>query len=252
MNIVYYHSYQENNYDLTVFEGEEFALKFKTNPSTGYGWIFLNENILNDSIQLTNRTRIENPNPENLVGQPEFYYIFFKAIKQTTQPTIMNFVYKREWEEEILTNITVNITILKDKCKNNCKFLNNIDLSEPKFFNIQLKDNDSKEYFYLTVKEDVSSYYYIYGENDDDSLGIELYDNIINCTEELSNKYLIFSNNEKIILSITNIHKNTLTNFYVLKLGDKNKADILNEGEILVFKIDPSENEIIKNIKANI
>ena len=75
----------------------------------------------------------------------------------------MNFVYKREWEEEILTNITVNITILKDKCKNNCKFLNNIDLSEPKFFNIQLKDNDSKEYFYLTVKEDVSSYYYIYG-----------------------------------------------------------------------------------------
>ena len=163
LNIVYYHSYQENNYDLTVFEGEEFALKFKTNPSTGYGWIFLNENILNDSIQLTNRTRIENPNPENLVGQPEFYYIFFKAIKQTTQPTIMNFVYKREWEEEILTNITVNITVFKDKCKNNYIFLDGLDLSDPKFFNIQLKDNDSKEYFYLTVKEDVSSYYYIYG-----------------------------------------------------------------------------------------
>ena len=250
LNIIYYHSYQEKNYELTFFEGEEFAFKFKTNPSTGYGWIFLNQNILDDNIQLINRTKIENTNPENLVGEPEYYYIFFKAINQTTQPKILNFVYKREWEEETLTNITVNITVFKDKCKNSYKFLNNLDLSEPKFFNIQLEDKDSKEYFYLTVKEDVSSYYYIYGENDDDSLGIELYDNIINCTKELSNKNLIFSNTDKIILSIANTYKNTLSNFYVLKLGNKDEASVLNEGEILAFQIDPSENKIIKNIKT--
>ena len=117
LNITYGDSYQENNYELTVFEGDEFALKFETNPSTGYSWTFVNEQNLGDNIQLINKTNAENSNSKNLLGQPANYYLFFKAIKKTTQPKNLNFVYKRSWEEELWTNTTVVITVSDEDSK---------------------------------------------------------------------------------------------------------------------------------------
>ena len=140
LNISYSYSYQENNYELTVFEGDEFALKFETNPSTGYSWTFVNEKNLGDNIQLINKTNVENSNSRNKLGQPEYYYLFFKAIKQATQPKNLNFVYKRSWDKEPLTNTTVIITIFKSSDKDSNKENDDtmINLNNPYFYMLLL------------------------------------------------------------------------------------------------------------------
>ena len=39
-----------NKYEFEVKKGEEFALKFESNPSTGFSWHFLNLDEVNDSL----------------------------------------------------------------------------------------------------------------------------------------------------------------------------------------------------------
>ena len=42
---------KKNEVSITVKEGEEFALKFRGNPTTGYTWVLLNTDQLKDSLK---------------------------------------------------------------------------------------------------------------------------------------------------------------------------------------------------------
>ena len=259
VNIEYsYNNENEKVFELTVSEGEEFALRFYNNISLGFRWFFLNKNILilNDYIQFMNRTTEPKNYGRQLLGAGGYFYLFYKALKRTNQPINLYFTWKRDlMGEETLMNIIVKITVCKivfnAKCINNVKLLQNLDLSSPKFYNLEFREKNVIEYIYLTVKDDISyDFYYLYYEKGDD-LHIEIsYEQNLNSSKEISNTYPIFQKSDKILLSITNNEYNLLINFYVLKLGNIYDSDILYEGEILAFGIDSSQKEIIKNIKT--
>ena len=44
----------ENSVDISVSEGEEFALKFRGNPTTGYTWVLLNTEDVDGCLLGTN------------------------------------------------------------------------------------------------------------------------------------------------------------------------------------------------------
>ncbi len=247
-----YIDYQSNsnNYNLIVAEGEEFAIKFLSNPSTGYDWFLLNEEILDESfIKYINTTYEKNDEEEHLDGAPISYYLFFKALKQTDKEIYLDYVYKRDWEEEILTNASITIKICKLKkngiCQNDLTSLNDLDLNSPKYYYFESKKMNQPENFYLTVKEDKSyDYYYIYTDNKNCDLDIKKIDNQGN--EIISNENPFFKTSDKVVLSPQCSNDNSIISFYVIKLTDLKQSDSIKEGEMLSFKIVTKENQITK------
>ena len=253
-NIYIDYQSDSNNYNLIVAEGEEFAIKFLSNPSTGYNWFLLNEEILDESfIKYINTTYEKNDEEENLDGAPISYYLFFKALKQTDQEIYLDYVYKRDWEEEIISNASITIKICKLKkngiCQNDLTSLSDLDLNSPKYYYFESKEMNQPEKFYLTVKEDKSyDYYYIYTDNKNCDLDIKKIDNQGN--EIISNENPCFKTSDKVVLSPQCSSDNSIINFYVIKLTDLKQSESIKEGEILSFKIDTNENQITKNIKT--
>ena len=246
-NIYIDYKSKSNNYNLIVAEGEEFAIKFHSNPSTGYNWFLLNEEILDKSfIKYINTTYEKNNEEEHLDGAPISYYLFFKALKQTDQEINLDYAYKRGWEEKISTNASISIKICKLKkdgiCQNDLTSLNDLDLNSPKYYYFESKKMNQPEKFYLTVKEDKSyDYYYIYTDNkncDLDNQGNEI----------ISNENPCFKTSDKVVLSPQCSSDNSIISFYVIKLTDLKQSESIKEGEILSFKIDTKENQITKNI----
>ena len=85
--------------ELNVRFGEEFYLKLKTNPSTGYSWTFLNQAEIDDTLTLL-RTYSENPqlNSEKpLIGAGGFRYYHFKAVKKTKEPVSIKLSYSKSY-----------------------------------------------------------------------------------------------------------------------------------------------------------
>ena len=44
----------QNEVDISIAKGEEFALKFRGNPTTGFTWVLLNTEEVNGPLQGTN------------------------------------------------------------------------------------------------------------------------------------------------------------------------------------------------------
>ena len=83
-----------NKYEFEVKKGEEFALKFESNPSTGFSWHFLNLDEVNDSLELL-RTSFEGPNDPKIRGKGGYMYFHFKAIEVTKEAKQLQFSYYR-------------------------------------------------------------------------------------------------------------------------------------------------------------
>ena len=93
-----------NANEINVKEGEEFALKFRGNPTTGYTWVLLNTNDVNGSLQGTNfdskgsAEYLPDSKDNLLVGGAGSFYYKFKAVKAANEAKVLNFSYQRTWE----------------------------------------------------------------------------------------------------------------------------------------------------------
>ena len=72
---------------INVSEGEEFALKFRGNPTTGYTWVLLNTEEVDGSLKATNfesdgiADYVADSKDELLVGGAGSFFYKFKAVK---------------------------------------------------------------------------------------------------------------------------------------------------------------------------
>ena len=110
---------QKNEISITVKEGEEFALKFRGNPTTGYTWVLLNTEQLKDSLKGLNFENdgiaeyVADSKDRLLVGGAGNFYYKFKALKVTNEEHVLNFSYRRTWEKNnneptTVVKITIN------------------------------------------------------------------------------------------------------------------------------------------------
>ncbi len=91
------------NNELDVKLGEEFTLKFKSNPTTGYSWKFLNKEEVSDSIQFLRSKYVPSPSPNNhiiIVGRGGEEYFYFKARKVTNEAQTLKFAYSKFFGKE--------------------------------------------------------------------------------------------------------------------------------------------------------
>ena len=108
-----------NEFTVDVKEGEEFALKLRGNPTTGYSWFLLNPNDVTDSLQASNlssegkATYIPDSNDPNLVGGAGAYYYKFKAVKVANEPKVLHFLYQRAWlkNENSVPTVSVKVNV---------------------------------------------------------------------------------------------------------------------------------------------
>ena len=110
---------QKNEISITVKEGEEFALKFRGNPTTGYTWVLLNTEQLKDSLKGLNFENdgiaeyVADSKDRLLVGGAGNFYYKFKALKVTNEEHVLNFSYRITWEKNnneptTVVKITIN------------------------------------------------------------------------------------------------------------------------------------------------
>ena len=109
----------ENEVDISVSQGEEFALKFRGNPTTGYTWVLLNTEDVEGSLQATNfdsdgiADYVADSKDKLLVGGAGSFYYKFKAVKVSNEAKVLKFSYQRTWENNAnsLPNAVVKITV---------------------------------------------------------------------------------------------------------------------------------------------
>ena len=109
----------ESTTDISVSQGEEFALKFRGNPTTGYTWVLLNTEDVEGSLQATNfdsdgiADYVADSKDKLLVGGAGSFYYKFKAVKVSNEAKVLKFSYERTWEknENKLPNAVVKITV---------------------------------------------------------------------------------------------------------------------------------------------
>ena len=108
-----------NEVAISVSEGEEFALKFRGNPTTGYTWVLLNAEEVQGPLLGTNfeadgiADYVADSKDKYLVGGAGSFYYKFKAAKVANEAKILRFSYQRTWEnnENILPDAVVKITV---------------------------------------------------------------------------------------------------------------------------------------------
>ena len=109
----------ENEVDISVSQGEEFALKFRGNPTTGYTWVLLNTEDVEGSLKATNfdsdgiADYVADSKDKLLVGGAGSFYYKFKAVKVSNEAKVLKFSYQRTWENNAnsLPNAVVKITV---------------------------------------------------------------------------------------------------------------------------------------------
>ena len=90
---------------LKVKEGEDFALKFRGNPTTGYTWVLLNTEEVNGPLKATNfesdgiAEYVAESKDKLLVGGAGNFYYKFKALKVDNEEKVLKFSYRRTWEK---------------------------------------------------------------------------------------------------------------------------------------------------------
>ena len=104
-------------FTVDVKKGEEFALKLRGNPTTGYSWFLLNPNDVTDSLQASNisaegtATYVPDSKDPMLVGGGGAYYYKFKAVKVANEPKVLNFLYQRAWLKNENSAPTVSVKV---------------------------------------------------------------------------------------------------------------------------------------------
>ena len=97
--------------EFKVRKGETFALKFYSNPSTGYSWDFLNKDEVSDSL-LFIKSKYESPKtPMHMVGVGGNMYYYFKGVEIINETKILKFSYRRFGKNNGLPNQIVKITV---------------------------------------------------------------------------------------------------------------------------------------------
>ena len=104
---------------INVSEGEEFALKFRGNPTTGYTWVLLNTEEVDGSLKATNfesdgiADYVADSKDELLVGGAGSFFYKFKAVKVSNEEKVLKFSYQRTWEKNVndLPDAVVKITV---------------------------------------------------------------------------------------------------------------------------------------------
>lgn len=106
-----------NTMNVSVNNGEEFTIKLKGNPTTGYAWYLKDPTKLDKSIvKPTNLNKfnsadyVSDQHPEGMVGVGGSYLFKFEAVSKTDLVDI-NFVYKRSWETTNYKEVKVNLKI---------------------------------------------------------------------------------------------------------------------------------------------
>ena len=109
-----------NKVDLNVLKEEEFALKFKGNPTTGFTWVLLNADSINRFFEAVNFDSkgsgeyVADSNEMELDGSGGNFYYIFKAIKISNEAQSLNFSYRRPWakptndEPTIVVKVTIS------------------------------------------------------------------------------------------------------------------------------------------------
>ena len=108
-----------NEVSINVVEGDEFALKFRGNPTTGYIWVLLNPEEVDGPLQGTNfesdgiADYIADSNDKLLIGGSGSFYYKFKAVKSDAEAKALKFSYRRTWEKvnNGLPDAVVKITV---------------------------------------------------------------------------------------------------------------------------------------------
>ncbi|GEM_PF-6398846 len=93
-------------YSHTVTVGENFTVNAEENPSTGHTWLL--ESYDTSYLELVNN-QYEPPPGNSSPGTPGERHFTFKALKAGQTQIVM--VYKRPWENDYYTRVTIEITI---------------------------------------------------------------------------------------------------------------------------------------------
>lgn len=81
---------------VSVKTGQEFCLKIKSNPSTGYGWA-LDQPLDETMLQLIGHD-VEEPGETAMPGAPQFEIWTFRALKLGETAIFLKYV--RPWEKD--------------------------------------------------------------------------------------------------------------------------------------------------------
>ena len=101
-----------NGNEFEVRKGEAFALKFYSNPSTGYSWYFLNKDEISDSLLFIKSNYVSIPNPKPIAGRGGYMYYYFKALEVTNETQVLKFSYiKGGKNQNLLPNHLVKINV---------------------------------------------------------------------------------------------------------------------------------------------
>jgi len=106
---------------LEIAKDSQVALKFESNPTTGYNWYIENSETLKSSkvLQALNLNEKnggeyqENDNPNHLTGMGGNAYFKFRGLNRGKQS--IQFRYKRVWETEPLYTIMVDVDVIEIK-----------------------------------------------------------------------------------------------------------------------------------------
>ena len=85
--------------EIKVRLGEEFSIKLRSNPSTGYTWTFLNQEEIKESLILLRKysEKTQLGQKRILIGAGGFLYFHFKALEVTNGTVPIKLSYSRFW-----------------------------------------------------------------------------------------------------------------------------------------------------------
>ena len=112
-------SQTENGHPVTneyrVKVGEDFALKFKSNPSTGYVWKFANQmDVTNVRLLDTKTLEFNNPSNLQILGRGGYTYFYLRVLEKPNdgEPITLKFVYEQYWSvSDKIPDNTIKITV---------------------------------------------------------------------------------------------------------------------------------------------
>ena len=102
---------QYNGDEIKIRYGEIFALKFYSNPSTGYSMHYLNKDEVNNSISYLTSKYVSQTSEIPVDGLGGHEYFYFKGVKVTNETQTLNFSYSRGKKENALIRYSVKISV---------------------------------------------------------------------------------------------------------------------------------------------
>jgi len=104
--------YQGGKKEVLVKSGSKLELNLESNPSTGYSWVFVNEDEIKNSKQIDfigseYKTKCTfSPPPPGCGGTEKYSFLIKAATKKLPK---INLVYKRSWEKEAIGEVIITL-----------------------------------------------------------------------------------------------------------------------------------------------